>query len=368
MSISGLIETAGSQFGPRFNLLGILPSFVLVIFIFFMIFSWNEKPSVIPNIGALVNAVGALTLQQGIIIAVAVIVFSLIIHPLQLPLVRILEGYWGNNKLAEFLSERAKSIQRGRLRELTRVDINEGLSEQEISRIKRRMALRRPYRIQRYPNERRLLPTSLGNVLRAAEDMAGQRYGLSTITIWPRLYPLLSDNVKSIVNDQRNQLDIAARFCVIFIITSTISFVFYLAILYRASLTDLPLAVILSNPSLIDVPFMHIHLWVGLAIKYGLWLILPLSALFLSWLSYLGAKSVAVSYGIGIQSAFDLHRFDLLKNLHLQLPDDLNSERKANHQLSDFLRDYSRLGINANFQYVHEDKDHENKKTGSPFP
>jgi hypothetical protein len=60
---------------------------------------------------------------------------------------------------------------------------------------------------QYYPNKDRLLPTALGNILRAGEDITTDRYGLDAVVVWPRLYPLLPKELKSILNDLRNQLD-----------------------------------------------------------------------------------------------------------------------------------------------------------------
>jgi hypothetical protein len=62
-------------------------------------------------------------------------------------------------------------------------------------------------RLAYLPKPKRLLPTRLGNALRAAEDRAGQRYGLLTVTILPRLYPYLSERVRR----PCNQLDVAVR-------------------------------------------------------------------------------------------------------------------------------------------------------------
>jgi hypothetical protein len=48
-----------------------------------------------------------------------------------------------------------------------------------------------------YPSEGyRIMPTSLGNVIRAAEDEAGNTYGLDTVITWPILYEVLPDKIK----------------------------------------------------------------------------------------------------------------------------------------------------------------------------
>lgn len=69
----------------------------------------------------------------------------------------------------------------------------------------------------------------LGNVLRSAEGRAGSRYGLDAIVVWPRFYPLLSDKVTAVLDDLRDQLDLAARFCVVFGVATMISIVFLAA-------------------------------------------------------------------------------------------------------------------------------------------
>lgn len=46
----------------------------------------------------------------------------------------------------------------------------------------------------RYPSQiDRVLPTSLGNVIRAGEDYGPRRYGFNTIYLWPRLVTVLDD-------------------------------------------------------------------------------------------------------------------------------------------------------------------------------
>ena len=70
--------------------------------------------------------------------------------------------------------------------------------------------------------------------LKRTEHIAGLRYGFgfSAPTIWPRLYPLVSENLKNILDDQRSQLDIGVSFCAVFVIFTIISFIYYIAIVY----------------------------------------------------------------------------------------------------------------------------------------
>jgi hypothetical protein len=158
----------------------------------------------------------------------------------------------------------------------------------------------------RFPPESLLLPTSLGNVLRAAEYRAGRAYGLDSVVIWPRLYPLLPETVRNSVDDVRLQLDVAARFTAVFLLGT----VFSAALLIT-------------------------HTW---------WLLLPAFTLLLAWISYRASVNAAAAYGVGVETAFDLGH--LRAALHLRQPPDRASERANNRQLTDFFR-----GVPTDLQY-----------------
>ncbi len=78
--------------------MGVLPSITLAILLFGLIFSWSETLSVTPNLDTLVTRINTLDLKEGILIFIAVIVFSIIIYPLQIQIVRVFEGYWSAQK------------------------------------------------------------------------------------------------------------------------------------------------------------------------------------------------------------------------------------------------------------------------------
>jgi hypothetical protein len=177
-------------------------------------------------------------------------------------------------------------------------------------------------RLHDYPAADAVLPTRLGNILRAAEHRAGSRYGLDAIITWPRLYPLLADTTAAVLNDLRDQLDLAVRFCVMFLLATVIT------------------AACLSG--------------------HGWWLAVAAGTLAGAALSYQAALSAAAAYGQAVEAAFDLHRFDLLAALHLPLPADLASEVQANQRLSRFLRQpqeymfaltHGRGGLNFTFEH-----------------
>ena len=168
-----------------------------------------------------------------------------------------------------------------------------------------------------YPSAGRVLPTDLGNTLRAMEEVAGNRYGLDAVTLWPRLYPLLPEDLREAVDDRRNQLDFAVRVC-------------FLAGAWAA----VAAGVLRGQPS---------------------WMLLPAVALLMAWTAYRSAVAAAHGYGELVQVAFDFHRFELHKAFHLPVPKDLQQELATNPRLTSFLL----RGRPTDFEWHHDN--HKNR-------
>ncbi|MGC9964245.1 MAG: hypothetical protein ABSE08_02450 [Syntrophobacteraceae bacterium] len=314
MKLESLTGTSLAAMGPRFNLVNMVPAVVLLLVIMALV--WSGAPGKRPDVDRIVQSIRTLELSEGVFLTLALMSLSLVIHPLQLSMVRLLEGYWGSSRLGSLLFRFGVKFHGQRRDNLEKAQSQEGPDDPSASiaaQISRAaLELRRSY------PDQDLLPTALGNVLRAAEDLPGTRYGLDATVIWPRLYPLLPKELTAILADQRNQLDLAVRFC----------FVFLLA-----------------------VPISAFFLW-----RYDWWLLIPAACAAMAWVSYRSAISAALGYGDGINTAFDLYRFKLYEVLHLPLPDDRDTEKEANLQLAKFWLQ----GVPANFQYVH----HKGKKGG----
>jgi len=56
----------------------------------------------------------------------------------------------------------------------------------------------------------RVMPTRLGNILRAAEDHAYERYAINAVVVWPRLYVVLPDRFVAARPAARTPLDLMA--------------------------------------------------------------------------------------------------------------------------------------------------------------
>jgi hypothetical protein len=144
-----------------------------------------------------------------------------------------------------------------------------------------------------YPARERLLPTRLGNRLRAAEDYAWHHYGLATGVVWPRLWGVMPEGAQKEIIDARKRLDAAVRFL----------------------------------------------LWSFLLLAWTFWAwywVIPLALLGMVW-GYWQALEAAGVYGELLRAAFDIHRGALYKALRWPLPTNPAEEHQRGRQLTNYL-------------------------------
>ncbi len=246
----------------------------------------------------------------------ALILVTLVAYLLQAftrPLVRLYEGYWFHwlrrwgrkrveNRWQRWRKERAEAAKNDPSRYAALQDCLH----------------------HEYPSQaERLLPTRLGNVLRASEYYPITAYGMDAVFWWPRLIPLLPDAVQKGIEDALTPL---------------------LALLNLATLIGL---VAVGGA---------IYLWRN---QVGGWQV-PVAVLavglLLARLSYLGAVAQARGYGQQIRASIDLYRFDLLKVLHQPLPASPQEERALWERLAAWLYNQDR-GAAQGLTYQHGKKE-----------
>ena len=76
----------------------------------------------------------------------------------------------------------------------------------------------------------------------------------------------------------------------------------------------------------------------GLLIQHFTWYMLPLVGVLLAFFTYHSAVSAAVEFGVAVEAAFDLFRFELHTAMRLPLPSNQVEEVAANEKLCDLLR------------------------------
>lgn len=284
---------SGPQIGPRFNLIGAIPTTVLIVFVIVLLAT--GAPSRAPDLAAAAATLAGISAVQVALIAAAGVTLGLITYPLQLMLVQTLEGYWSPWVFDLF-------VIRGRDRHLARLERFDKMraavgpehwwERDQQWLIARRRARGRALLDDIPYHDDHILPTRLGNVLRRAEDLAGDRFGLDAVEVVPRLYPLMPTVMVTMLEDARNQVDMSARFVGVWLTATGFGLV--------------------------------VLAW------HGLWLIVPLVTYGLAWLSYLACVAAARSYGGLLIRAVDVYRFELVRQLGFDPPTNEADERELN--------------------------------------
>lgn len=229
--------------------------------------------------------------EQAILGSVAlflVTILSYLLQALTLPLIRFYEGYTYPRWLANW----------SRLEQRRRWNVLQSSSDPNPF-----YAIRYHY----FPRNIDLTrPTRLGNILTAEEEYSYQMYRLDAVLWWPRLALFLPETF-------RMQLDSAFTPLI-----ALLNLSFLLVLLALGSclllLTQAPWWLFLSSFSL---------------------------SLLMSRIAYFAATSQAIGYGNLIRVAFDLYRHDILKQMHIPVPDNLVEERLLWDALNNWIYYYT---------------------------
>jgi len=314
----GPLLTAGSAAIGRLVAVNLAPSAILAVTVWLAVradafTSTNLRPG---------DVFASFPLDAGGVLIFVLLVFGLaiLLQPFDIHAVRLLEGYWSGTRLGAAVANVAAVRHRRRFQfiedgldaadksvedalvgdsDLPGLPIEEqARRHRDWSEAKRKAGLARRWRPLYPPSKDEVMPTMLGNVLRAAERRAGERYHLPTVESLPRLHQHFSDRMAAAYNAAVDALDAAAMMTL-----------------------STALACVVSVVAYFDDAAMY---W------------LPIGLGVASLLSYRGAIVAAAQHGLFMETAFDLHRFDLIKALHLDLPRDADEERTIGERLHEF--------------------------------
>jgi hypothetical protein len=196
-------------------------------------------------------------------------------------LYRVLEGYL----LPVWLRNRGVARHRTHRTNLLR-DVAQAAADDPIALPMIREA------IDRYPRApSAVMPTKLGNVIRAGETYGATQYGLDTILLWFHLQSVAGAAVTDSVNQSRALMDF---YCGLF----------WLPPLFAAA--------------------------AGFSAWYGSSPIqlVGLAAILICPLAYMGVVNSAVQYGSSVRALVDIGRVDLAAKFGVSLPRDSDSERE----------------------------------------
>ena len=192
------------------------------------------------------------------------------------------------------------------------------------------------------PYRTEVVATGLGNVLRAAEERVRLRYNLDALLAWSRLEPLLPKEATESLQSARTSLDLMLTLSAslllfglplsVWLMLQTTKWFFWwvpLTALVVALVARLRVAAIPAGIAFLVNLFMPVSNAGAQNFLRGSVVVLTAFAglSLVSWVCYQNAVQSCLVYGEKIQSAFDLYRWKLLDELHLQLPPSLEEER-----------------------------------------
>jgi hypothetical protein len=252
-------------------------------------FGWPDRKDMPQRLTNLDRVPTEAILIGGVVVVVA---SALLVARLEVPTLRVLEGYWPGwlrplrRAMIRWHGTHLDRAER-RWQQLSAMDVGDLTPEERAERAE----LDRRLRLAPADPQQRM-PTAIGNILRAAESRPREKYGLDTLVCWPRLWLLFPDQVKTELSGARAQLDVAVR----------------------------------------------ILLWSVLFVSWTVWAwwALPLGALG-GYLAYRWILATGEVYGELLESTFDLHRFALYQALRWPLPTDPAAERASGEQLTEYL-------------------------------
>jgi hypothetical protein len=226
-------------------------------------------------------------------LTVFVLITTVLLFALNIPLIRLYEGYpWQNSWLGQWRTKdqrrRARLLQqvRERARLLTRqtheANVSNALPPDFSTLLNRSGQARSSFPVK----ETSILPTRLGNVIRAFEGYPMLKYGIDAIILWPRLAQKLPKEVQEALDDAKASFDFMLNCSVL----SAVS-----------AVAEMTTGLIRHHSSYSSYA--------------GTWLLWTTFFLALSYLFYLGAINRAASWGTEVKVAFDLYRFELLSAL-----------------------------------------------------
>jgi len=238
----------------------------------------------------------ALSLLSGLVVVAAI---SYLIYNFQYSITRLFEGYWPHIPILRTLRAWRVALYRRKWNHLeaqARSAAAAGLLTRTNEIVAEQLAFFPP------PNHLdKMMPTRIGNILRAAEIYAYDRYGIDSVVIWPRLRPLLKAETVAALEDKK----------------AALNFMLLISLLASAF-------------TLIWCPV--------LALFTDRWELFLLCALGwpVAWISIENAVQCALAYGEQVKSVFDLYRHDLLRALNRSIPSSADAERKEWLRLTRF--------------------------------
>lgn len=283
------LETLGETLAKEWFAKVFTPAFV---FWLGGLFAWSSRSGWTTLETVLTEKTVTLPFTVLIVGLLVVAVSAIVVQRFELPVLKFLEGYWFRwlKPIRRWLIKRQidqVNIAEQQFQQLAKKGVS-ALSADEIDDY-----VRLDWRLRQTPAQSdRVMPTRLGNILRAAERRPLEKYGLDAVICFPRLWLVLPSEVKTELTEARNRLNTMVR----------------------------------------------VWIWSGLFLIWGIWAwwAIPIGTVS-AWFAYRWMLNMAVVYGDLLEAAFDLHRTALYKSLRWKLPKTPTEEQRTGNALTDYL-------------------------------
>lgn len=249
------------------------------------------EPNWLPTPEEFLNTTGNRQIAFILAAILVVTISGLIVKSVRFNVLRLAEGYWPLGRFTTWMTNRmVAKYDRLKDRRASLAPNKKAFDGLTIEDRRRYSELDR--QLQAFWPSRSFLPTRLGNVMRAAENRPGERYGLDAIVLWPRLWLLIPDSSRSELATARGALDEASGFL----------------------------------------------LWavLSLGLIWWSWWALPIGIV-VAFASYQAMIRTAGTFGELLTATFDVHRELLYKSLRWPLPEDPSAEKESGLAITQYL-------------------------------
>jgi hypothetical protein len=236
---------------------------------------------------------------------VIVWLLSILLMAFNRPIIRLLEGYGDLNPFRVLLGRERENFKTQAEPHLRRMNNVLDARRQGVPESEEFSELSVWQTTSNYPEEVALvLPTRLGNVMRAYERYSDVVYGIEAIVVWPRLFMLIPEQARERIRDGEALFHFAVNMLLAGTLTLATSVGMIIDILYYNGVAD--------ASKLFSFPIIAV-----LAL-----------GVFFTWFSWWVLPDTARQRGEQVKSTFDLYRSNLADALGLQLPDTEAEERR----------------------------------------
>ncbi len=280
-----------------------LPTFLLVLAIAGL---FHDQPWAAKVLAVASQKDGWDTLAYFVLAIWGVAVLLMMANHMQL---QILEGYrWPVSKMSTFRRREEKRFERKKARadQLTEQWSAQGDDFPEDK--KRELALlRRELAHEFPPDPGDLLPTRLGNAIRAFEVYSSKVYGADSIPLWLHLSTLIPATFQSALDDARAQVNCTVNIC---FFAATVSLLAIARFLWSAVSQVVATSL---DPRAVEAALFNV--------SNGIYLMVAIVAASVCRLTYLFSIEQVYAWGDLVKAAFDCYLPDLAKKMGFELAD-----------------------------------------------